>query len=248
MGIRKWIKNEWKDVKGNFKYEIYRALFGGTVIASFLAFWKSLQHAHFEPYLYCSILLLSASLFVYASKHSAIEHISPDSHPRAEITEQIDPKKPNLRADLLEVLFHFTRRGLGNDIFILLGIRVVNYGEEDAVVTDWSLVVTVGGVSMPCDQIPIPPNWRIRRMKDALGRRTDDEEIDSDADAFEHPLKKGVPKTRWIAFQVLTIPHRILPPHNAKFTLTLTDAFGMNHVTESGPGFAFDTGEIIVSS
>jgi len=120
---------------------------------------------------------------------------------------------------------------------------VVNHGEEEAVVTDWNLAVEVGGATMPSQEQEIEHDWQIRRTP-PIGPVTM-EVIDRDASAFLHPLKKGIPKTRWICFQVLALPYKILPPHNAKFILTLTDAFGKTHISESGPGFALDTGELI---
>ena len=144
----------------------------------------------------------------------------------------------------MEILFHLDRQILSNTVLVLLNLRVVNHGEEEAVVTNWSLMVEIGEGSMPCDEYDIPHNWQIRRIPN-VGPPTN-EVIDRDTSAFLHPLKKGVPKSRWICFQVLAIPYKIIPPHNAKFVLTLTDAFGHSHVSEWGPGFAIDTGEITV--
>jgi hypothetical protein len=110
-------------------------------------------------------------------------------------------------------------------------------------VTDWNLTVQVGDGTMPAEEHEIEHNWQIQRTP-IVGVATR-EIIDQDASAFLHPLRRGVPKSSWICFQVLSLPYKILPPHNAKFILTLTDAFGNTHISESGPGFAFDTGELV---
>jgi len=73
------------------------------------------------------------------------------------------------------------------------------------------------------------------------------EDFNRDASTFNEPLKRGVPKERWVCFKFFTL-FRMLPPHNAKMTITLTDAFGHTHVTEEGPGFTYDMGEIVQDS
>ncbi len=132
---------------------------------------------------------------------------------------------------------------ISNNIFALLKVRVVNHGAEEAVVTNWDLGVEVGGGKLSSREHEIEPNWQIRRIP-PIGPITM-EVVDKDASTFAYPLKKGVPKSRWICFELFTIPNKILPPHNAKFILTLTDAFGQDHVSDDGPGFAFDSGELV---
>ena len=239
--LRGWFARQWSQIRGNVKWDFIKYLAGGLLISSVYALWKALQNARFEPFLFATILLLSAALFFYSSHRGSVQFDFPLPN-NVESPKVADPRKPDLRAEFLELLFHLERHGLANDVFVLSKIRVVNHGEQETVVTEWALAVQVGEASLRCEEQPIPQNWQILRTP-LLGNPTP-EAIDRDASSFLGPLKKGVPKTRWINFQVHSIPYRILPPHNAKFILTLTDSFGISHVTEWGPGFMIDTGEI----
>lgn len=104
--------------------------------------------------------------------------------------------------------------------------------------------LTVGDADLNCEEGDIPANWRIRRIDPTAVIKVTTEDFNRDASTFNEPLKKGIPKERWVCFRAFTF-FRMLPPHNAKMTITLTDAFGQTHETESGPGFAYDMGEIV---
>lgn len=244
-----WFLRQWNDVKGNAKWEVAKillqSLFGGSIIASFVALWKALRHGPFEPYLFGAVLLVSAGLFFRVSRHSAdqFQVHSPRTPPRSQPSHPVvDLKKPNLRTEIMEVLFSIQRFGLSNDIFILLNLRVVNHGEEEVVVTGWDLSVEVGESTLNGVEDEIPRGWRIRRLP-LFGPPTI-ETINPDASAFLEPLRKGVPKTRWINFKLMNLA-RILPPHDAKLTVALRDAFGNTHLSVADAGFRADSGEII---
>ncbi len=243
MQIRRWLNDEWKEIKGKVKYDIYKGVvfwLGAFVITSGAYFVHKIWHSEWVPY--AAVFILSLFAFIWMSRYASKPSNSPSASP-TRFKESVEPKKPNLRAEVMEAFCLMRRHSLSNDNFILLNLRVVNHGEEDAVVTDWGLTVAVGDATMPSREYEIEHNWQIQRMP--MGGVAVMEIIDRDASSFLHPLKKGVPKTRWICFQVLPIPLKILPPHSAKFILTLTDAFGNSHISESGPGFALDTGELV---
>jgi hypothetical protein len=249
MSTRSWMQNEWKDIKGNVKYEVYKwgaITLGGLMVATFgLLVHKVVRYPEWAPYAAVFVLALFGFAWFSDRLRAVAQKTAPQFPKQVDAeteTPVLDPKPPNLKAEILEALFSMKRQSLSNNIFILMQLRVVNHGEEEVVVTDWRLTVAVNREAMDADEHQIPNNWQIRRFP-KFGPPTM-ENINADASAFVHPLKKGVPKTRWVCFRLINIS-RILPPHNARFILTLVDAFGKSHISEFGPGFASDVGEIV---
>jgi hypothetical protein len=246
MQFSKYLKREWQEIRADFKYDLYKWL-ALTVGASMLALltWLLRKVPRLPEWGPPGILFLVA-LFAFVFLASRLSAPSPAvaTHPPAFPSQPTDTKNPNLRAEILDVLFFLRRHSLSDEVFVLLNIRVVNHGDENLVVTDWEFRAEVGDSTITSMETAIESNWQIRRVPP--NKPVKMEVIDKDASTFLKPLSKGVPKERWICFELLTVPNKILPPHNAKFVLTLTDAFGQTHVSEWGPYFTLDTGEIVV--
>jgi hypothetical protein len=43
MQFRSWLRNEWNDIKGNLKYDIYKTLAGGVIISFFYSLWRAIK-------------------------------------------------------------------------------------------------------------------------------------------------------------------------------------------------------------
>jgi hypothetical protein len=249
MSLREWIKKEWHVVEGNAKWDFYKWAFRAFAIAgaAVLALGAYLVHRlkygpDWLPYAVGFVLALIA--FIWMGNKLTVPPYDSPATAKPVHAAPLDPRAPNLRADIQEVLFHCKRLSISNDVFVLLRVSVVNHGEGEAVVTQWDLRLSVGDAYIDCEEEEIPTDWRIRRINPTGRTRITTEDFNRDASTFREPLRRGVPKERWVCFKVFAFT-RMLPPNNAKFTLTLTDAFGHTHVTEDGPGFTNDVGEII---
>jgi hypothetical protein len=246
MSLREWIKKEWHVVEGNAKWDFYKWGFGFAG-AAVLAFGAYLVHRlkygpDWLPYGVGFVLALI--VFIWIGNKLTVRPYDPTAPAKPVHAAPLDPRAPNLRADIQEALFHMRRQFISNEIFVALRVSVVNHGEGEAVVTRWDLRLSVGDAYIDCEEEEIPTEWRIRRINPPGRTRISTEDFNRDASTFREPLRTGVPKERWVCFKVISLG-RVLPPHNAKFILTLTDAFGRLHVTEDGPGFTSDWGEII---
>jgi len=259
MGLREWFKREWHVVEGHAKWDFYKWVFG-LAGASVLALGAYLVHKlkygpDWLPYAVVFVL----ALFILFWAGNRMTPISPPSkvtqstkEPAAIAPVEVEakddvranPNDPDLRAKIEEVLFFLKRETITNDVFVLMRVSIVNHGESEAVVTKWELSLEVGGVRIKFDEQYIPAEWKIRRFHQVPRGVVVTDDIDRDTSSFKEPLRKGVPKERWVCF-CHCFMDRILPPHNARIILTLTDAFGRTHVTEAGPGFTHDLGEIV---
>jgi hypothetical protein len=249
MNFRDRIKREWHVIEGHAKWDFYKWVFGLFLVAgaAVLTLGTYLVHRMWRygpdwlPYAVGFVLALI--LFFWMGKKLTVSSSNPTVAQSAKPAQKttLSPHDPDLRADIQEVLFHLKRLRISNDVFVVLRVSVVNHGESEAVVTQWNLTVEVGDERIECEEEKIPADWRIRRINPAS--RVED--FNRDASTFREPLRRGVPKERWVCFRVTSLIMRLLPPHNAKLILTLTDAFGRTHVTEGGPGFADETGELV---
>jgi hypothetical protein len=244
------LKHEWKDIKGHFKYDAYKyvtILVGGGVIALGAYLLHRIGHVpDWTPY--ACIFVLFLFVFIWMTRHSPVSVLHtpsqslPDHFAETNTSSAVplDPKKANLKAELLELYFQLERLRVSNDVHVLTFFRVVNHGEQDAVITDWQLEAKIGENSYGFETVDIPANWRIRVLD--VGTP-----IIKDLDRVlpTGPLRCGVPQTYWVNFRMQSLS-RPLPPHNAQFDLILVDALGNRHEAfNCGPLFIEDCGEII---
>jgi|SRR5712664_4121538 len=70
MGIRQWLKNEWEDIKGHFKYDIYKWALGGVVVASGAYLVHKFQHLpDWLPY--AVVFVLAVAVLFWLSKQQS---------------------------------------------------------------------------------------------------------------------------------------------------------------------------------
>jgi hypothetical protein len=255
MSVTKWFKREWHIIEGNAKWDFYKWAFG-LAAASVIALGAYLVHRmrNYGPDWLPYVAAFGLALFIFfwvSSKLAGTSNTLQPAEPAVpvaapEVAEgaPLDPNEPNLKAEILAVFFNLKRLPISNDNFVLMLLRVVNHGTQEAVVTRWQLKLSIENAELDCEEEEIPANWRLRRINSMNRLSFETEDINRDESTFNEPLRKGVPKERWICFKAFTL-FRMLPPHNAKMTITLTDAFGRTHQTEDGPGFTNDMGEIV---
>ncbi len=246
--MNSWLRRQYDDIKGHLKYELLRtvvlSLVGGTALALLYAFWQRLKQVPKDLYLLGGLFILSTAMFFYlANRLQAFRPIQRNQPPKpVPPSIPIDPKKPNLKCEIQEILFHVESLGIISNFHILLRVRVVNYGEQEVGVTKWSLIVEADRQEQ-ADEEPIPRDWKIRRR--AVGTGETVKQIDKKFADSTEPFRKGIPQVGWILFK-LTILKAVHPPYSAKFTLKAKDALGEEHVAEFGPRFLEETGEISI--
>ena len=252
MSFLEWVKKEWHVIEGHAKWDFYKWVFGLFLVAGAAALTLGAYLVHrlrygpdWLPYAVGFVLALLVFFWMGNRLTTTSSNPTATQSPRAVHRAKLNPHDPDLRAEIQEILFHLKRLPISNDVFVLLRVSVVNHGESEAVVTRWDLTVEVGDEQIECEEEEIPADWRIRRINPAGRLKVTTEDFNRDASTFGEPLRRGVPKERWVCFRLPSLIMRLLPPHNAKLILTLTDAFGRTHVTEGGPGFSDETGEIV---
>jgi hypothetical protein len=242
--------HEYHDIKGHLKYDLLKTVIlsvsGATMIGLLYAFWQRLKQVPLDMYLLGGLFILSTFVFFYSANRRQPIRSQQTQKPEPELPPPtIDPKKPNLKCEIQEILFDVQRQLINNEIRVLMQVQVVNYGDQEVVVTEWSLIVEAGKGELSGEEESIPDNWRIRRRITGRGERI--ETIDKKFSDSSEPFRKGIPQRGWINFKLHTLS-RPYPPYAAKFILKVKDALGEEHVTVLDPGFYEETGEIFVDS
>ena len=258
--MKGWLTQQYRDIRGHLKFEMLRQvvaiLSGATMIGLLYAFWQRIKQVPIDLYLLGGLFIVSASIFFYfGSRLRGVQAVQEKKPPKEEPPKAVlplaltpppvDPKKPNLKCEIQDILFYVERLFIGNDVYVLLQVRVVNYGEQEVAVTEWSLEAQAGVGILRGEVEPIPENWKIRRF--APGKVITVEEIGKKLYASTEPFRKGIPQAGWISFKLSTL-FRMYPPYNAKFTLKAKDALGEEHLTVQQASFLNESGEIFVTA
>jgi hypothetical protein len=255
--MKGWLGQQYRDIKGHLKFEMLRQLVailsGATVVGLLYAFWQRLRQVPIDLYLFGGLFILSAVIFLYfargvqtvrSAEQSKEEPSEPVPAPALIPTPTpVDPRKPDLKCEIQEILFYVEKLGILSNIYVLAQVRVVNYGEQEVGVTAWKLTVEAGKNVSRAKEEPIPRDWKIRRWmpgKSDVVKKIDKKFTESE------PFKKGIPQLGWILFKLATMPPQH-PPYAAKFTLEAKDALGDKHVTIRDPSFMEESGEIFVA-
>src|SRR6266851_4896821 len=248
----RWLRRQWADIKGHLKWDLIKwsiASTAGVTIAAGVALWQAIKHAPVDRYLFGVLFFGSATLFFYLSNRLIPRGVlfnpaesGTGSSPLVSLPEAaVDPRNPNLKGHIYEVLFYVDRQPLLSDIELLLHLEIVNHGEQEVSIMEWKLELGVGEASMDCEEAEIPADWRIFR-REGWGPEVSEEPKDKLTTPTE-PLRKGVPRIGWVNFKWAPFG-RALAPHNAKFTLKAVDALGGEHVVAVlGPGIFEERGE-----
>jgi hypothetical protein len=199
MSLLEWIKKEWHVVEGNAKWDFYKWGFA-LAAAAVLTLGAYLVHRlkygpDWLPYAVGFVLALIVLMWM-GSKITVPPHKATAIQPgKAVQTATIDPRAPDLRAVIEEVLFRFNRRSVSNEIWVVLRVSVVNHGEGEAVVTQWDLRLKVGDSHLDCEEEEIPANWRIQRVHLTNRVKLETEDFSRDAKVtFSEPLRTGYQK------------------------------------------------------
>ena len=156
MSFLERAQREWHVVEGHAKWDLYKFT-GAAVLALGAYLVHRLKYGpDWLPYAVAFVL----ALFVFFWMGSNLT-VSSSAIQRTEPIQKttLSPNDPDLRAEIQEVLFHFKRNLLSNDIFVLMRVGVVNHGEGEAVVTKWELTSEVDGAQMQFEEQDVPAEW-----------------------------------------------------------------------------------------
>jgi hypothetical protein len=152
-------------------------------------------------------------------------------------TPPAQPKPVDLRGEILELYFYTDGiPTVNSQVYILMKMRTVNHGQDEASVTRWGLLIQVGQESpLSAAAMVIPNSWWIRRNAGGLLVRYVKESIDVRLIEVNstNTYRKGIAREGWVAFEIYNLAYLEFP--NAKFTVILVDSFGQRHDIERRP-------------
>jgi hypothetical protein len=154
-----------------------------------------------------------------------------------------DRPDPDLRGEFLEILFKpHIGEWTSRSTLILAKLRIANHGSRKTTITNWMLHVQVGPESYvpTAERIDIPSGWRIER---GFNDRQLIDPIPEDA------YEPGIPKTGWVLFDFSAYPTigrgHPAAPHNARFLITIRDAYNQEHTITKEADWYYTSGEVV---
>lgn len=243
-----FLQRQWEEIRPNLKWQIVLAIggwIGGTGGVATLLAWatKYLQvligvpvlptrfYVVFAIFIFCALVVSITFVFVFMgfTRRQPIS-ASPTVAVLPPVTPAATPKPVDLQGEILELYFGQSK---GKHKLVLMKIRIVNHGLDEASIINWRLKITVGDdppfVVLP---INIPSVWRIGRPKPGSSFQDSEYYNEKSIDVRLNELpatdtyRRGVPREGWIAFEDhffdLEFP-------NGRFDVLLKDSFGGEH-------------------
>jgi hypothetical protein len=251
----KWLNKQYHVIEGHLKWAIILTI---TTALTWTAHYVDAHRADIASWLNLAlpIFAIVAVLYLVLSRSPRRESapsakpLTLPPPPAPTLPALPSPPAPvNLQGEIQELYFKSEGiPGLLQKMFVVMKVRVVNFGPDEAAITDIKLNVNVGESHLAADFVKtIPNDWRIKK------RITDLFSIAYDETPLEPPLlsaesepqiyRKGVPKTGWIAFEWSGFSDIEFP--NGEFVLFLKDSFGKWHVVTRKPMVYEKPGEIV---
>jgi hypothetical protein len=156
----------------------------------------------------------------------------------------------NLQGEILDLYFHNSDVVIPlQRMFVLLKVRIVNHGPEEATVTHCGLRVSLKDFRAAGEIYPYPETWRIKRRKEGPYMVPVYEEISVEPRLGANPhaeiYRKGIPREGWVAFELYNSHDRQFP--NAQFDLLLRDSLGGEHCIRRDPQVYVKRGELLIT-
>jgi hypothetical protein len=249
-----WLRQQYKDIKGHLKWEIIKFVAvllvsgGGLTV---LAHWfQAAFHANITGWLALAAPIFSILAVLYllviftprTKRNAAVE-----SFP-AEYELPSGPRSVDLRGEILEIYFMSAPYMMSVTVapmHILLKVRVVNHGPDQATITHCGLDIDVGEFHRSAEVAEIPNSWRIRRrIPETFWVGVADTPVTPQLRTPE-TYPKGIPHVGWLVFTLYD--ERVEFP-NATFTLNLRDSLGGDHYIRREPEAYKKAGEIVTVS
>jgi len=254
-----WLKKQYGDIKGNFKWAIVCWLVAGSGLTWLAHFLQAVLHANIGGWLNLaapifSILAIGYFLVVVKSTPGFVLPPSiDDQNALASASVPSLPRPVDLRGEILEMYFYGPQDFMAFSFapkHILCKVLIVNHGPDQATITHCGLQISLGDFQRLAETANIPDAWHIRKKKTGvLGFGYEDLTIAPalGAPAESETYSKGIPRIGWLAFELHSFGEDVEFP-NAEFILHLKDSLGGQHCIRKGPGVYTRTGEIVVAA
>jgi hypothetical protein len=135
MSFFEWVKREWHVVEGHAKWDFYRWLFtlsAALVVGLGAYLVHKLRYApDWLPYAVAFALALFVFFWMGSRLTASLASPEPIQSAKPISGPKLDPREPDLRTHIREILFRLKRLPISNDIFVLLRVSAVNHGESD---------------------------------------------------------------------------------------------------------------------
>lgn len=159
----------------------------------------------------------------------------------------------DLRGEIQELYFYKpVVLGVSIRTLIVMKVRVVNHGPDEATVTHVGLHVGLEGFQQDCAITNIPDSFRIKRRRegdfDLILPSYQETTIAPilGGQAHKEIYKKGLPHEGWLAFECYSLQDVEFP--NARFDLHLKDSLGGTHCISRKSMVYIRDAELVVAS
>jgi hypothetical protein len=236
----KWLQAQWIDVRGNVKYALLLALYGGgsTAATWVFSYIQRIRHAPQQDRLGYIILgfLIFCGLILMSLLYRVISQPSTSGTRTAAIpAEDHTPessKEVDLRGEIEQLYFQSSDRPLAFSYSILLKLRITNYGPQEATILHWEIFSRVGEEQNAGKLMPLPPHLGIERQDyRSLGAEpvSKIEPVTPDFETLaKEPFRRGIPREGWVKFAISTSGF-IEPAVNAYLIVYVEDSLGGKH-------------------
>ena len=239
FAVREWMFQQGKDIRGNVRYWLPAIILmvAGSAVAALTRSLRSWQQVALFA-IYLPIAIWAAVMTWARPVRTALPSPWPDEPlaiPTPPLTSAPTPKDPDLRGEMLEMIFS-TTGALSNPrhIQVLMKLRIVNHGTIEVTVTNWKLEIKFGPKYPQATAFAAIPPTSVVIDRSSVDKPVEQIRTSLDQQAHTHPLKQGVPMTGWILFELGVLFEHTEPPVNAQFTVTAFDALGGSHRIVSG--------------
>jgi len=263
----KWLQGQYDDIKGNAKWALLYWLALGSGLTWIIHHIQDAYRTNIASWLALAAPIFSILAVLYlvwivssripplktqsiADKLALIPVPAPEPKPPANPPQLPRQLPVDLRGEIEEI--YFQKQGFGAfifamKIFILMKVRIVNHGPDDATITHIGLSATVGRRSLECTVMDaVPSAWRIKRLKaGSFFGETVETTIAPDL-LPDEIYKKGIPHSGWLAFEYTPLKDCEFP--NAEFVMHLKDSLGGIHTIRHEATIYYREGEIVVST
>lgn len=267
MGKSKWIVTQWKEIRGNLKYDLFVrapgvAIFSAAVSWSFREVEKARGIASQDllGYIILGVLVFCALVLTWIAARREMSLRSASVISAAPLSGNIpvarsEPSTPqapppvDLQGQILEVCISNPEIATQpSRAYVAIRVQIVNHGHVEAAIIGCGLQIKLGEFQLEGQVIAIPVEWRIKRKKEGLfvlAYEAFPLEPRIGAQPTEEIFKRGYPIRGWLAFEAYVWGDVEFP--NAQFDLHLKDSLGGEHCIRRTAGVYAKQGALVTS-